>query len=250
MASGHGLSRAKQWLLRHAAPEDSQRRRLLRAGKRALFAMVPRRPIRPYEPFQGNPDLDPFDASSLAAFAKECRVPPLKWSLRAAARELGATRLVLGLLHTHSDLRGRFPEALHGGKDGSSCRWLCSAGVAELGLPDRVVTQINAAFCRRLGARPLQVYDYDVNARRVFPLALTPAQLAAFGHFLLTSAKFSHGLADEEVWWFLFERALDPVKGIAATYLRSPVWQERFPFGLTVFGWSELLAWVGEHYQL
>src|SRR5438105_10409224 len=251
MATGHGLSRARQWLLRYAAPEDSLRRRLLRAGKRTLFAMVPRRPSRRYEPFQGNPDLDLFDDRSLAAFAKECRVPPLKWSLRAAARdELGAARLVLGLLHTHSDLRGRFPEAHHGGKDGSFCRWLCSVGAAELGLPDRVITQINAGFSRRLGARPLQVYDYDANARRVFPLALTPAQLAAFGHFLFTSAKFSHGLADEEIWWFLFQRALDPGKGIVATYLRSPEWQERFPFGLTVFGWSELLAWVGEHYEL
>jgi glycosyltransferase involved in cell wall biosynthesis len=251
MASGHGLSRARQWLLRHAAPEDSLCRRLLRAGKRSLLALRPRRSLRPYEPFQGNADLDLFDGRSLAAFAQQCHVTGLKWSLRAAARdELGAARLVLGLLHTRGDLRSRFPEALCGGRDGHFCRWLCSAGALELGLSDRVVAQIEAAFSRRLGARPLQIYDYDRNARRVFPLALTPAQLAAFGHFLFTSAKFSHGLADEEVWWFLFERAQDPGKGIVATYLRSPEWQARFPFGLTVFGWAELLDWVREHYQL
>jgi len=57
-------------------------------------------------------------------------------------------------------------------------------------------------------------------------------------------------LQDEEICWFLFECATDPHKGLCATYLRTPAWQERFPLALTVFGQDEFLSWFRSHYRI
>jgi glycosyltransferase involved in cell wall biosynthesis len=86
--------------------------------------------------------------------------------------------------------------------------------------------------------------------RRTQPLALTPAGQRQLLHWLLKGGKEAYRLRDEEIWWFLFECAEDPSRGIAATYLLHADWQQRFPCGLTVFGRDALLQWIRRRYGI
>jgi glycosyltransferase involved in cell wall biosynthesis len=232
---GGVLSRARGWLLRHAAPEETYRRRLLRAGKRLLRAGQgrPDRPPRPCRP------VDVYDARALRAFFGTAA---LRWSACDAEADVpGAVRLALGLLRERPGLRRLFPRAVSAGAAGEYCRWLCSDGARECGLGPAAVAHLRAVFAGRLGERVRKVYDHHADVRRRFPLALTPAGQRPFLRWLLTDGKARFGLRDEEILWFLVESAEDPNRGLGATYLRTPEWQQ-------ASDGRALLAWFGRRH--
>jgi glycosyltransferase involved in cell wall biosynthesis len=235
IGSAFTMHKAKQWILTCAAPEGSFRRHLLRKGEN----LIRKRSCPPQE------IINVYDEKSFASFLSSCRAPLLTWSATGAVRsDLEAARLAMGVLQARPKLRRRFPSALTEGRQGGYCQWLCSAAAKQLGLSAPAIGNIRAAFSRRLAARPQKLFDYDANLAALMPMALTPLQLASFGRYLLEQGKSQHGLLDEEICWFLFERAEDPFAGIVATYLRTPQWQEQFPLGITAFGWREFLGFV------
>ncbi len=248
-----GLQVAKQLVkdwLKALAPRGTRRRRLLRQGKELVQYHILRKPRPPVI----NPDLlpvDVFQAAQLNDFLKSRGALCLEGSeLDAHTSEIGAVRFVLTLLQKEPGLRRQFPHAIFGGADGAYCHWLCIEGLRLLKLSPRAVTNIRAAFARRLGERVRQLYDHNAELRACLPLALTPAMQRSFLDWLVREGRPTFGLKDEEVWWFAFESATDPQHGLAATYLRTVDWQERFPLALTVFGQHDFLAWFGDHYRI
>jgi glycosyltransferase involved in cell wall biosynthesis len=246
------LSRAKRWLLHVGAPEGSLRRRLLRCGDRLFRQQVLHQVLLGdgrWVRFAWRA-LDVYRSKSLNRLLKNIGAPPLTWSPQSAeAGELGAARLVLGLLQQRADVRQRFPRALTGGENGAYCTWVCTTAARQLGLSGRAVAHVRAAFARQLSHRIWLLFDHAPNLFQEFPLALTPAGQRPFLRWLVSGVQHNLNLLDEEIWWFLFECAEDPARGVAATYLRNAQWQERFPLGLTVFGRRDLFAWIRTHYR-
>jgi glycosyltransferase involved in cell wall biosynthesis len=94
----------------------------------------------------------------------------------------------------------------------------------------------------------LHLYDHEPRVRRLFPLGLTPAQLPALLVWLL-GVRQRVGLPEDDVLAFYVRQALDPARGLAATYRRQPGWQRAVPGGLTRQGWPALLAWLRHRYR-
>jgi glycosyltransferase involved in cell wall biosynthesis len=141
-------------------------------------------------------------------------------------------------------LRKQFSQAIGDGAEGGYCRLLC----AELGASSVAAQNVRAAFEQKLGARVRQAFDEFRDWRESFPLALTPLERGRFLRFLLEAARSVFGFSVEEILWFHLQNAEDPWQGIVATYLLTSSWQERFPHGLTRFGWSALCDWLSaEH---
>jgi glycosyltransferase involved in cell wall biosynthesis len=95
----------------------------------------------------------------------------------------------------------------------------------------------------------LHLYDHEPRVRRLFPLGLTPAQLSALLVWLL-GVRRRVGLREDDVLAFYVRQALDPARGVAATYRRQPSWQRAVPGGLTRQGWPALLAWLRHTHRL
>jgi glycosyltransferase involved in cell wall biosynthesis len=242
-----------RWLLRHGAPEGVVRSDVVGRIKHFMKAFL----IEPVMARLGgwarlvNPPLAVDRPEVLNDLLQRHGAAPLTWSSTAAeVSDLGAVRLALGLLQERPDLRRQFPRALSEGESGAYCRWLCSAAVTEFGLGGTASDNIRAAFARRLDSRVCQIYDHDSHLRSRIPLALTPAGTRQLLSWLLLCGKAKHDLLDEEIWWFLLAQLEDPCRGIAATYLRTPLWQKRFPIGLTVFGRERLRSWIASHYGI
>ncbi len=101
---------------------------------------------------------------------------------------------------------------------------------------------------RGLEKRPRQRYEVFLEYRQAHPLGLTPAGRAALLIHLLFKSNEHVPLSDEEILWFHMHSAEDPQLGLVDTFLLTPAWQERFPDGLTRFGWDGLRAWVRQEY--
>ena len=119
----------------------------------------------------------------------------------------------------------------------------CSAGSAAAG-------DVRAAFARGLEKRPRQRYFVFPEYRQACPLGLTPAGRAELLIHLLAKAAEHIPLSDEEILWFHLHNAEDAHHGLTDTYLLTPAWQQRFPDGLTSFGWDRLRAWVRKEYAI
>jgi glycosyltransferase involved in cell wall biosynthesis len=247
------LNSARRWLLRLGAPEGSRRRQLLRQGsslvRRCLLHQVQAVDGRWLSP--AAPPLDIYDPRVLNRFLRKIGAAPLTWSVKdAETSEAGGARLALGLLQARPDLRRQFPRALSEREGGGYCAWLCSEGPGTYGLSPPVVAHLRAVFARPYSHPVWRVLDHRPEVMRSLPLVLTPPGQRALLRWLLSFGKSAYGLQDEEVWWFLFECAEDPYAGVAATFLRTASWQERFPHGLTVFGQDELFSWVRGYYRI
>lgn len=99
------------------------------------------------------------------------------------------------------------------------------------------------------GDAVMHLYDHEPRVRRLFPLGLTPQQLPSLLVWLLSIGE-RVGLSEDEILAFYLRQARDPGRGIAATYLRQPLWQRSVPGGLTGDGWPRLLTWLRDHYRL
>ncbi len=236
------LRQWKAWFYRHAAPDDTWRRRGLHALRQFLR-------FHWFRPAGAESPLQVYDAPALNAFLRESGTSPLTEAVpEYASRE--AARQVLRLLLARPDLRKRFPRALSEGAMGGFCRWLCAGGDESVAFSPQQIGNIEEWFQSRPGEHVRQVFDHHPDVRHLFPLALTPGGCAGFARWLLRKRKGEYRLCDEEVLWFLLECAEDPACGIAATWLRTPEWQRRHPDGLTPQGWRPLRDWLRVRYGI
>jgi glycosyltransferase involved in cell wall biosynthesis len=120
-----------------------------------------------------------------------------------------------------------------------------------MGLSPKVVENVAAAFRSSPGKKVYDVYLNDPELQRHYPLALLAIGQRDFLGWLKTYGRADQGLTDEEILWFLYESAEDPVQGISLTYLLNPNWQKTFPLALTVEGWPSFIrALEGAYGQL
>ncbi|QVL31042.1 glycosyltransferase [Telmatocola sphagniphila] len=159
--------------------------------------------------------------------------------------EATAARYILARYLEDVALRNRFPLGLAENDQGGLCEALCSEFQANA----TAVDNIRTAFARQLGARPLQAFDHYLDWHEKFPLSLTPAGSRRYMEFLLRNRVTVH-LSIEEILWFHLQNAADPYKGIISTYLRMPLWQQKFPNGLSKAEFEEMLEWIDCHYKL
>ncbi|HBI46256.1 MAG TPA: hypothetical protein DDY78_25890 [Planctomycetales bacterium] len=190
---------------------------------------------------------DPYNLRALNRILHATgRLPLGETPERPQAGETATARWVLTTLIRRKALRLRHPHALRDGVNGRFCLELC----ATLGEGSAEAEAVRAIFARGLEQRPRQRYDVFPDMRKAFPLALTPAGRARFLVYLLETAKHFLPLTDEEILWFHVYNAEDPYQGLVTTYLLTPSWQERFPDGLTRFGWDRLREWVRREYRV
>jgi len=190
---------------------------------------------------------DSYNLRAINRILRATGRPPLAETRdRPRAGEAATARWVLTTLMRRKDMRLRHPQALRDGATGRFCLELCAA----LGVGSAEAEAVHAVFARGLEQRPRQRYDATLDMRKAFPLALTPAGRAHFLVYLLETAKDGLPLTDEEILWFHLSNAEDPYQGLVTTYLLTPAWQERFPDGLTRFGWDRLREWVRREYRI
>lgn len=240
----HHLRTIGHSLVDRAAPRKSARRRVLKTAWRQVAGLIGMGSGLPMNRWSDGPRIDVYDRKAFGEFLTSCEAPALTWSPDGVAEcDWQAARMCLALLQEEPKLRGQFPRALSDGPEGAYCQWLCTSAAASIGLSDKAIARIRSVFSRRLGTRPLKIYDYDASLGEALPLALTPLQIGTMAQHLFKHCRQKQALSNEEICWFLFERAEDPFAGLVATYLRTPEWQKQFPMALTVFGWDEFVAW-------
>ena len=105
---------------------------------------------------------------------------------------------------------------------------------------------IGDAIAARPGDRVLRYMDDKPWFLECVPFALTPAGRSILLDWLLgVCVAHLHEVSLGDVLWLMLDLDADPSLGLAATWLRSPTWQKRWPLALTKFGalqWIESLA--------
>jgi glycosyltransferase involved in cell wall biosynthesis len=232
-------------VLKAVAPPETRRRAVLKAVRRLVRGAAPTPPKKPFLSLQWAENS--YDLRSINRLLRALGRPPLNETQRRPKAGATATaRWVLTTLMRRKDNRFRHPRALRDGAAGRFCLELC----ATLGEQSAEAEAVRAVFARRLEQRPRQRYDVYADMREAYPLALTPAGRAGFFVHLLETAPQLVPLTDEEILWFHLYNAEDPYQGLVDTFLLTPAWQERFPDGLTRFGWDRLREWVRQEYRI
>ncbi len=230
-------------VLKMTAPPGSRRRLALRSLRRLVGLQPPPSADLPTPPKGAN---DPYNLRALNRILWLMERPLLRHRKRPRPGETETARWVMTTLIRRDDLRHRHPQALRDGPDGGFCGELC----AMLGEGSAAAEDMRAVFARGLEKRPRQRYDVFLEYRQACPLGLTPAGRGLLLIYLLAKAREHLPLSDEEILWFHLHNAEDPHRGLVDTYLLTPAWQQRFPDGLTRFGWDSLRAWFREEHRV
>jgi glycosyltransferase involved in cell wall biosynthesis len=139
-------------------------------------------------------------------------------------------------------LRGEHPGSYFDLHDmGAVTRLLADAGLPPLdGDPVRDGDAVRGAT----------VYDLRDDVRRAIPLALTPAQRGAYLGWFLRYGRHETDADVLDVLGALAEQDATPDRGLVASYLVQPAWQEACPGALTPGGWAGFKAWLAAEYAV
>ena len=237
-------------LIKRLAPAGTRRWQTAHQVKRLLFNWYFRRRYG-WGPHLRSRTPNPYQPAAFNAFLARCGGAPFSWDPQAAHQDIAqASRVILGILQTRPDLRRQYPQALTRGLEGGFADWLRRHGPTDYGFTEAALRQVCQALAARPGYRIVQIYDHDLPLRTLMPLGFTPNGLECFVRHLYQWTKPHFGLRDEEIWWFLFERAEDPVHGLAHAYLRQPAWQRAHPEGLTAAGQAAFLRWIRTEFEI
>ncbi|HEY2784481.1 MAG TPA: glycosyltransferase family 4 protein [Fimbriiglobus sp.] len=179
-----------------------------------------------------------------------CGVEPLRCDPAAVTDPAGAIRYILSLLAANPRLRKRFPTALSAGPDGPFAQWVVGNGKSKFGLPEASLKHFAAAFASLPGEKGKRIFEVRQDLRTVFPFGQTPIGRGEFLQWMLIHGTRDLGFTPEEALWFLFEWDETSDRGLAATYLVRPDWQEKFPHALTPFGWPAFKTFLRREYKL
>ncbi len=204
----------------------------------------------PPRPKSVSPLYDPFDATTLAPFLARHRVR-LPDGVSSPLDKDNAPRAILSVLLSRPDLRQRFPLSLREGGTGPFANWLRSDEARQQGIRLHDAVVMIETLATKAGLRVLHWYDHEPKAKLQFPLALTPEEATLFLDWALKPpVPQLLNVSADDVLWFFFATAQDPACGLADTFVRQPLWQQRVPHGLTRFGWDDLKAWVAKQYRV
>lgn len=99
-------------------------------------------------------------------------------------------------------------------------------------------------------ARGEMLFELREDLRREIPLALTPAQRGAYLHWFCRFGWPEMGITRFDVLRVLFEQDATPDRGLVASYLVQPAWQQQFPAALTPAGWEPFKRGLAARYGL
>jgi glycosyltransferase involved in cell wall biosynthesis len=100
-------------------------------------------------------------------------------------------------------------------------------------------------------ARGDKVYELRDDVRREIPLALTPAQRGTYLHwFLVLGGRHETDATLADLLRSLLELDAMPDRGLVASYLVQPKWQEKHPQALTPAGWEPFKRWLATEYGI
>jgi glycosyltransferase involved in cell wall biosynthesis len=96
-----------------------------------------------------------------------------------------------------------------------------------------------------LAERVKRVFELRPDLREAYPFALTPhPDRRRFLEWLLVYGAKDYGITPNEALAWLFEQDALPDRGLRATYLLRPDWQEAVPDALTPAGWSAFVRFL------
>ena len=168
--------------------------------------------------------------------------PPITADLTACSlSKPGAARYILGVLLGEPGIRERFPLALHEGPDGAFATWIISDRLFQNAAG---IENVRSVLTGDFSDRVRRIYEFRPDMRDVFPLGMTPQQRGEYLNWLLVHGRSEMHVTTEQAVWFLVRQDETPDRGLVPTYLLNVNWQKRFPHALTVFGWSEFLAYL------
>ncbi|MBY0513304.1 MAG: glycosyltransferase, partial [Gemmataceae bacterium] len=121
--------------------------------------------------------------------------------------------------------------------------------LAEAGLPPLDSTPRELAVRDGDPERGEKVYELREDVRRAIPLALTPAQRGAYLRwFLVAGGRRETDATLADLLRALFDLDATPDRGLVASYLVQPAWQECFPHALTPAGWPPFKDGIAAEY--
>jgi glycosyltransferase involved in cell wall biosynthesis len=123
--------------------------------------------------------------------------------------------------------------------------------LAEASLPPLTAGPRTLAVGEGDAARGDKVYELREDVRRAIPLALTPAQRGAYLRwFLVAGGRHETDATLADLLHSLLNQDAAPDRGLVASYLVQPAWQERFPQALTPTGWEPFKQWIASEYGI
>ena len=129
-------------------------------------------------------------------------------------------------------------------------RELVNRHLAEGELPTLDGTPRDAAFRDGDLLRGEKLYELRDDVRREIPLALTPAQRGIYLNWFCRFGRHETDAQACDILRVLFEQDATPDRGLVATYLVQPMWQQVHPEALTPAGWAPLKRWVAAEYRV
>ncbi len=102
-----------------------------------------------------------------------------------------------------------------------------------------------------LAERVRRVFELRPDLREAYPFALTPhPDRRRFLEWLLVYGAKDYGITADEALAWLFEQDALLDRGLRATYLLRPDWQEAVPHALTPAGWPVFIRFLRERHGL
>jgi len=122
--------------------------------------------------------------------------------------------------------------------------------MAEHGLTPPPGSPRESAY--RLGhpTRGEKLYELRDDLRREIPLALTPAQRGDYFRWFCRFGWSDMDIEPLDLLRTLFELDAAPDRGLVASYLVQPAWQQKYPQALTSAGWNEFKCGIVADYGI
>ena len=95
-----------------------------------------------------------------------------------------------------------------------------------------------------------KLYELREDLRREIPLALTPAQRGEFFRWFCQFGWKESDIEPMDVLRALFEQDAKPDRGLVASYLVQPMWQQKYPDALALEGWEAFKRGLAAEYGL
>ncbi|MEJ1171807.1 glycosyltransferase family 4 protein [Variovorax sp. CCNWLW235] len=200
---------------------------------------------------EGRPALDMQDVSDVIEAAG---LPPeqVLWSPTGADSITGrreAARFLVDMLRERKDLRARFPAAFSALGGGGLADWVASAdGQANLQLTPEGAQHLVSLLSGDFAERARQTFLTSEEIRAALPHGLLPSGRRSLFRWFMQHGLHTNELELEEVWWLFLQAEENPCLELRRAFLFTPDWQQRFPDGLTVFGWARFSRWIDEAY--
>jgi glycosyltransferase involved in cell wall biosynthesis len=129
-------------------------------------------------------------------------------------------------------------------------RELIARIMVENGLPPPPGSPRESAYRRGHPTRGEKLYELRDDLRREIPLALTPAQRGDYFRWFCRFGWSDMDVEPLDLLRTLFDLDEAPDRGLAASYLVQPAWQQKYPEALSPAGWKAFKRGIALDYGI